>query len=154
MVRAIFRHWPYLQQILNNDHDANEIFCFRLRTYFKNARKKMPDVIPEVLSICAIFEKRKPDRHDLPHATAKRGVMAWGVDIYLPSLKDGEYQNTISAQRVRLASQFNLTEEKRDPHIIRNLMNLKFSHRGQLLIQEMSTMREVIDLYRIVQYER
>ena len=114
----------------------------------------MPDVIPEVLSICAIFGKRKPDRHDLPHATAKRGVMAWGVDIYLPSLKDGEYQNTISAQRVRLASQFNLTEEKRDPHIIRNLMNLEFSHRGQLLIQEMSIIREVIDLFRIVQYER
>ena len=69
MVRAIFRRWPYLQQIFDNDHDANEIFCFRLRTYFKNARKKMPDVIAEVLLKCAIFGKRKSVRHDLPHAT-------------------------------------------------------------------------------------
>ena len=35
--------------------------------------------------------------------------MAWGVDNYLSSLKDGKDQNTISAQRVRLASQFNPT---------------------------------------------
>ena len=48
--------------------------------------------------------------------------------------------------RVRLTSQFNLTEEKRDPRIIRNLMSLTFPHRRQLLIQDMSTMREVIDL--------
>ena len=52
-----------------------------------------------------------------------------------------------------LASQFNLTEEKRDPHIT-NSMNLKFPHRRQLLIQEMSTIREVIDLYPILQNER
>ena len=65
-----------------------------------------------------------------------------------------EEQNTISAHRVRLTSQFNLTEEKRDPRIIRNLMSLTFPHRRQLLIQDMSTMREVIDLYPILQYER
>ena len=70
------------------------------------------------------------------------------------SLQDGEDQNTISADRVRLASQFNLIEEKRDPHIIRNLMNLTFPHRRQLLIQGMSTIREVINLYPILQYER
>ena len=142
MVRAIFRRWRYLQQIFNNDHDANEIFRFRLRTYFKNARKKMPDVIPEVLSKRTMFGKRKSDRDDLPHATAKRGVVVWGADNYLPSLQDGEDQNTISAQRVRLASQFNLTEEKRDPHIIRNLMNLTFSHSDSSLYK------------RCLQYER
>ena len=56
MVRAIFRWWPYLQQIFNNDHDANEIFRFRLRTQFKNARK-MSGVITEVLPKRAIFGK-------------------------------------------------------------------------------------------------
>ena len=65
MVRAKFRRWLFLQQIFNNDHDANKIFCFRLRTYFKNARKKMSDVIPEVLSKRAIFGKRKSDSDDL-----------------------------------------------------------------------------------------
>ena len=80
--------------------------------------------------------------------------MAWRVENYLPSLQDGEDQNTITAHRVRLASQFNLTEEKRDPHIIRNSMNLTFPHRRQLLIQGMSTIREVIDLYPILQNER
>ena len=97
MVRAIFRSWPYLQQIFNNDHDTNENFCFRLRTYFKNARKKISGVIPEVLSKRAIFGKRKSDSNDLPHATVKGGIMAWGVESYLPSLQDGEDQNTISA---------------------------------------------------------
>ena len=107
MVRAIFRRWPYLQQIFNNDHDTNELFRFRLRMYFKNAQKKMSDVIPEVLSKRAIFGKRKSDSDDLPHATVTRDAMAWGVENYLPSLKDGEDQNTITAHRVRLASQFN-----------------------------------------------
>ena len=152
MVRAIFRWWPYLQQIFNNDHDANEIFRFRLRTQFKNARK-MSGVITEVLPKRAIFGKRKSDSHELPHATVKQGVTTWGKENYLPSLQDGEDQNTISAQRVRPASQFNLIAEKKDPHIIRNLMNLTFPHRRQLLIQDMSTIREVIDLYPIQQYE-
>ena len=40
--------------------------------------------------------------------------MAGGVENYFPSLQDGEDQNTISARRVRLASELNLTEEKRD----------------------------------------
>ena len=114
----------------------------------------MSDVIPEVLSKRAIFGKRKSDRDDLPHATITQDAMAWGVENYLPSLQDGEDQNTITAHRVRLASQFNLTEEKRDPHIIRNLMNLTFPHRRQLLIQDMSTIREAIDLYPILQNER
>ena len=112
----------------------------------------MSDVIPEVLSKRAIFGKRKSDSDDLLHATVKQGVAAWGVENYLPSLQDGEDQNTISAQRVRPASQFNLIAEK-DPYIIRNLMNLTFPHRRQLLIQDMSTIREVIDLYPILQYE-
>ena len=114
----------------------------------------MSDVIPEVLSKRAIFGKRKSDSDDLPHATVKQGVAAWDVENCLPSLQDGEDQNTISADRVRLASQFNLIEEKRDPHIIRNLINLTFPHRRQLLIQGMSTIREVINLYPILQYER
>ena len=106
----------------------------------------MSDVIPEILSKRAIFGKRKSDSDDLPHATVKQGVAAWDVENYLPSLQDGEDQNTISADRVRLASQFNLIEEKRDPHIIRNLINLTFPHRRQL--------RQVINLYPILQYER
>ena len=114
----------------------------------------MSDVIPEVLSKHAIIGKRKSDSDDLPHATVKRGVMAWGVENYLPSLQDGDDQNTISANRVRLAGQFNITEEKRDPHIITILMNLTFSDRRQLLIRQMFTIREVIDLYPILQYER
>ena len=80
--------------------------------------------------------------------------MAWGVENYLPSLHDGEDQNTISEHRVRLVSQLNLTEEKRDPPITRNLMNLTFPHKQQSFIQEMSTIREVTDLYPILQYER
>ena len=67
----------------------------------------MSDAIPEVLSKHAIIGKRKSDSDDLPHATVKRGVMAWGVENYLPSLQDGDDQNTISANRMRLASQFN-----------------------------------------------
>ena len=78
----------------------------------------MSDVIPEVLSKHAIIGKRKSDSDDLPYATVKRGVMAWTVENYLPLLQDGEDQNTISAHIVRLASQFNTTEEKSDPHII------------------------------------
>ena len=64
MVRAKFRRWPCLQQIFNNDHHANEIFRFRLGTYLKNARKKISDVIPEVLSKHTIFGKRKSDSDD------------------------------------------------------------------------------------------
>ena len=45
---------------------------------------------------------------------------------------------TLSAHIVRLTSQFNPKEEKRDPHIIRNLINLTFPSWRQLLIQEMS----------------
>ena len=93
------------------------------------------------------------DSDDLPHATAKRGVMAWGVENYLQLLQDSEDQNIILAHRVMLASQLNLTEEKRDPHIIRTLMNLTFPHRRQLFIQGMSTIREVIDLHPIRQNE-
>ena len=83
MVRVIFKRWPHLQQIFNNDHNANEIFRFHLRMYFRNARKKMSDVIPEVLSKRAIFGKRKSDNDDLPHATVKLGVMACGIENYL-----------------------------------------------------------------------
>ena len=114
MVRAIFWRWPYLQQIFNNDHDANEIFSFRLRTYFKKSSEE--DVRCYTISFVKtwIFGKRKSYSDDLVHATVERGVMAWGVENHLPSLQDGEDQNIISAYRVKLASQFNLTEEKRD----------------------------------------
>ena len=154
MVRAIFWRWHYLQQIFNIDHDANEIFSFRLRTYFKKSSEEDVRCYTRSFVKTWIFGKRKSYSDDLVHATVERGVMAWGVENHLPLLQDGEDQNIISAHRVKLASQFNLTEEKRDPHTIRNSMNLTFPHRRQLLIQGMSTIREVIDLYPILQNER
>ena len=146
MVRAIFRHQPYLQQIFNNDHDANEIFRFCLKHTSKMLGRRCQMLYQKFCQSVPSLGKE--------NQTAKQGVAAWDVENYLPSLQDGEDQNTISADRVRLASQFNLIEEKRDPHIIRNLMNLTFPHRRQLLIQGMSTIRKVINLYPILQYER
>ena len=76
MVRAIFNRWPHLQQELSNSQDAMEIYHFRMRTYFKNARKRLPTTILEVLVKRAIFGKRKADGNGLP--VIKRGGMALG----------------------------------------------------------------------------
>ena len=101
MVRAIFNRWPHLQQELSNSQDAIEIYRFRMRTYFKNARKQLPTAIPEVLAKTAIFGKRKTnDGNGLP--VIKRGGMAWGVKNYLPSYQVGEDASTMDAHRERL----------------------------------------------------
>ena len=76
MVRAIFNRWPHLQQELSNSQDAMEIYHFRMRTYFKNARKRLPTTILEVLIKRAIFGKRKAGGNGLP--VIKRGGMALG----------------------------------------------------------------------------
>ena len=64
-----------------------EIYRFRMRTHFKNARKRLPTAIPEVLAKRAIFGKRKAeDGNGLP--VIERGRMASGVKNYLPSYQD------------------------------------------------------------------
>ena len=72
--------------------------------------------------------------------------MAWGVKNYLPPFQEGEDS--------RLNSQYNLSAEKRDERIIRKLMDLAFPHRRQLLINEMATIQDVVDLYPILKDER
>ena len=146
MVKAIFSRWPYLQRIFNSNYDAIEIYRFRLRTYFKNARKKLVNVIPEVLTKRAIFGKRKSAENDLPGPSIKKGVMAWGVKNYLPPFQEGEDS--------RLNSQYNLSAEKRDERIIRKLTDLVFPHWRLLLINEMATIQDVVDLYPILKDER
>ena len=87
MVRAIFNRWPHLQQKLSNSQDAMEIHRFRMRTYFRNAQKRLPTAIPEVLAKRAIFGKRKAeDGNGLP--VIERGRLAWGVKNYLPPCQD------------------------------------------------------------------
>ena len=146
MVKAIFSRWPYLQRIFSSDYDAIEIYRFRRRTYFKNARKKLVNVIPEVLTKRAIFGKRKSAENDLPGPSIKKGVMAWGVKNYLPPFQEGEDS--------RLNSQYNLSAEKRDERIIRKLTDLVFPHWRLLLINEMATIQDVVDLYPILKDER
>lgn len=146
MVKAIFSRWPYLQRIFNSNYDAIEIYRFRLRTYFKNARKKLVNVIPEVLAKQAIFGKRKSAENDLTGPSIKKGVMAWGVKNYLPPFQEG--------QDSRLNNQYNLSAEKRDERIIRKLMDLAFPHWRQLLINEIATIQDVVDLYPILKDER
>ena len=57
----------------------------------------MSDVIPEVLSKRAIFGKRKSGSDDLPHATVKQRVAAWGVENYLHHYRMGKIK-TLSVQ--------------------------------------------------------
>ena len=90
MVKAIFSRWPYLQRIFNSDYDAIEIYRFRLRTYFKNARKKLVNVIPEVLTKRAIFGKRKSAENDLPGPSIKKGVMAWELKTTCHHFRKGK----------------------------------------------------------------
>lgn len=57
MVRAIFNRWPHLQQELSNSQDVMEIYCVQMTNYFKNAQKRLPTAIPEMLAKRAIFGK-------------------------------------------------------------------------------------------------
>ena len=79
--------------------------------------------------------------------------MAWGIKNYLPSYQDGEDASAMDAHRERLHIQYNQSSAKRDQQIIRKLMDLTFPHRRNLLIREMATIREVIDLYPLLQDE-
>ena len=64
-----------------------------------------------------------------------------------------EDASTMDAHRERLNDQYNQSSAKRDQRIIRKLMDLTFPHRRNLLIREMATIREVIDLYPLLQDE-
>ena len=111
-----------------------------MRTYFKNAWKRLPTAIPEVLAKRAIFGKRKTkDGNGLP--VIKRGGMAWGLKSYLPLYQVGEDASTMDAHREWLHIQHNQSSAKRDQRIIRKLMDLTFPHRRNLLIREMATIR-------------
>ena len=76
-----------------------------------------------------------------------------GVKNYLPSYQVGEDASTMDAHRERLHIQHNQSSTKRDQRIIRKLMDLTFPHRRNLLIREMAIIREVIDLYPLLQDE-
>ena len=91
--------------------------------------------------------------NDLPGPSIKNGVMAWGVKNCLPPFQEGEDSTTVSAHRSRLNNQNNLLIEKRDECIITKLMDLTIPHWRQLLINEMATIQDVIDLYPIMKDE-
>ena len=150
MVKTIFIRWPYLQHIFNSNHDAIEIYWFRLRTFFKNAGKKLVNVIPEVLTKRAIFGKRKSAENDLPGPSIKNELMPWGVKNYLPPFQEGEDSTTANKHRSRLNNQYNLSTEKRDEHIIRKLMDLTFPHHS---FNEVATIQDVVDLHPILKGE-
>ena len=95
--------------------------------------------------------KKAEDGNGLP--VVKRGGMAWGLKNYLPSYQGREDASTMDAHRERLHIQHSQSSAKRDQQIIRKLMDLTFPHRKDLLIREMATIREVIDLYSLLQDE-
>ena len=112
IVRAIFNTWPHLQQELSNSQDTVEKYRFWMSAYFKNAQKRLPTAIPEVLAKRVIFGKRKAeDGYGLP--VIKRGGMAWGVKNYLPLHQDGEDASTMDPHRERLHDQYNQSSAKR-----------------------------------------
>ena len=155
MVRVILNRWPHLQQELSISQVAMEIYRLRMRTYFKNARKRFPTAIPKVLANRGIFGKRKAD-DGIGLPVIKRGGMALGrgggrgVKNYLPSYQDGEYASTRDAHRERFHDQYNQSSAKRDQRIIRKLIDLTFPHRRNLLICEIATIGEMIDLYPLL----
>ena len=95
--------------------------------------------------------KKAEDGNGLP--VVKRGGMAWGLKNYLPPYQGGEDASTMDAHRERLHIQHSLSSAKREQQIIRKLMDLTFPHRKNLLIREMATIREVTDLYSLLQDE-
>ena len=83
-----------------------------MSAYFKNAQKRLPTAIPEVLAKRVIFGKRKAeDGYGLP--VIKRGGMAWGMKNYLPLYQDGEDASTMDPHRERLHDQYNQSSAKR-----------------------------------------
>ena len=143
---------PHLKQELSNSQDAMEIYCFQMRTYFKNARKRLPNAIPEVLAKRAIFGKRKAE-DGTGLLVIKREGMAWEVKNYLPLYQVGEDASTMDVHREQLHDKYNQSSAKKDQRIIRKLMNLTIPHSRSLLIRKMATIREVTDLYPLLHDE-
>ena len=146
MVRAIFNRWPHLQQELSNSQDAILVPDENL---FQECLKMIANGNSQVLPKRAIFGKRKSnDGYGLP--VIKRGGIAWEVENYLLSYQDGEDASTMDAHREQLHDQYNQENAKRDQQIIRKLIDLTFPHQRNLLIREMPTIREVINLYPLL----
>ena len=64
MVNYLRRCWPYLTKEQDSYENTFAIWKVRLRTHFKNSRKKLHTPIPEVLASKALYGKRKNDDCD------------------------------------------------------------------------------------------
>ena len=64
MVNFLLRRWLYLARKQDSFENIFAIWKFRLRTHFKNSRKKFHTPIPEVLAHIGLCGKRKNDDCD------------------------------------------------------------------------------------------
>ena len=152
MIDALFDRWPYLRRELNNPRDSYEIYRFRLRTFLKNVKKKISNPIPAILATRALYGKRKAaDPYEGYTPAVKKGIMAWGVKNFLPENQEGEDSTSMQAHRARLNHQYKLPLQKRDKLLIRKLMDVTFPHRRHMIVNEMARVKEVLELYPILQ---
>ena len=137
MVRALFFKWPHLKKQLSFEDDALTLWKEKLRTYFKNSRKRAP-VIPEIMA----KKKQKLDTND-EHQKKVKVYRSWGVPNFLPVFPDEEDEETMQDHSERLRQKSRISKEKRDTATINSLIDLTFPLRRQLLITDMEKLSKV-----------
>ena len=66
MVNEILTKWPHLKKEFVREADAFDLWKYRLRTYFKNSRKRNHHV-PEIIN----RQKKRKGNEDTPTQTKK-----------------------------------------------------------------------------------
>ena len=152
MVRAIFSKWPHLKKDIGNENDAVILWKEKLRTFFKNSRKR-------ALNVPEIMERKKRckkniDGWNLDAVGKMKGrYTSWGVPNFLPPFEDGEDIETMKAHSEKIRKESRITKERRNNEMIEQLMNITFPHRRQMLITDMEKLGTVLEMYPVLNSE-
>ena len=176
MVSSILGRWPHLKDGLDIN-DALSRWKYRLRTNFKNTRRRTDSAVSTVVMMKKKYMKRKlldcqepandnsnqqmtvsnsnnklqDDQTSVKSANNEN--LFWGIENFLPQRCVGEDERSLRLYEQVLLEQFKLTSAKRNTYSIESAMIKTFPERRNMLITEMKRTSEILSRYPILACE-
>ena len=111
-MKSLFKRFPSLTEESVNFNDAVDLWHGRLKIHFKSQRFGCKENIPEVTLKRQLYGKRKSNAGK--SSQPKRKKLCWGMENFVPDLREGEDDTTYSRYLRDLKEHHNLRKENCD----------------------------------------
>ena len=111
-VKSLFKRFPSLTEESVNYNDAVDLWHGRPKNHFKSQRFGCKENIPEIILKRQLYGKRKSNAYK--STELKRKKLCWGMENFVPDLREDEEDTAYSRYQRDLKEHHNLRKESCD----------------------------------------